>query len=101
MKMFIVFIFKTTGIQKICAAIKLYFLLLESLKKLNWIKKKRKLLNLQKLPEVPDRKKGWGMRKEKTTSRRGEQALSLPGCDRRFDIFIADGCLGATHMSLD
>ena len=61
---------------------------------------KRKLLNLQKLPEVPDRKKGRRMRKEKSDLPTGEQALSLSGSDRRIDNTIANWCLSATHTSV-
>ena len=67
-------------------------------KNLNWILKKKENLNLRKLPEVPDGKKGWRMRKKKKASswQRGTGFLSLSGCDQRFDNFDADGCLGAT-----
>ena len=44
---------------------------------------KKENLNLQKLPEVPDRKKGWRMRKRKKASswERGTGYLSLSGGD--------------------
>ena len=39
--------------------------------------------------------------KKKATSRQGEQAHSLSGCDRLIDNTIANWCLGATHTPLD
>ena len=69
-----------------------------------WKKKKKKEnFNLQKLPEVPDRKSGWRMRKEKRHPLdKGELAiLSLSGSDQRFDNTVAFWCLGTTHTSLD
>ena len=57
---------------------------------------------MQKLPEVPDRKKGWRMRKrEKSSSwQRGQYYLSLSGSDRRIDNLML-ACLRTKHTSLD
>ena len=58
---------------------------------------------MQKLLEVPNRKKGWRMRKRKKASswQRGPPILSLSGSDQRFDNIVAFWCLGTTHTSLD
>ena len=63
---------------------------------------------MQKLPEVPDRKKGWCMRKEKkkrkkaTSWQRGTGFLSLSGSERRINNTIFPvWCLSTTHTSLD
>ena len=58
---------------------------------------------MQELPEVPNRKKGWRMRKRKKASswQRGTDYLSLSGRDQRFDNIVAFWCLGITQMSLD
>ena len=58
---------------------------------------------MQKLPEFPNRKRGWRMRKDRKAPswQRGTDYLSLAGSDRRFDHIVADGCLGTTHTSLD
>ena len=58
---------------------------------------------MQKLPEVPNRKRGWHMRKRKKASswQRGPDYLSLSGGNQRFDNIVADVCLGTTHTSLD
>ena len=79
---------------------------INKLKKIkNQIKKRKEkiLLNLQKLPEVPNRKRRWCMHKRKKSSswQRGPAILSLSGSDRRFDNIVTDVCLGTTHTSLD
>ena len=53
--------------------------------------KKENFQNMQKLPEVSDRKKGRRMRKEKVTSRQEEEAHSLSGSDRRSDNTLLTG----------
>ena len=57
---------------------------------------------MQKLPEVPNRKKGWRMHKRKKASswQRGTDYLSLSGSDQRFDNIVTFWCLGTTHTSL-
>ena len=57
---------------------------------------------MQKLPEVPDRKKGWRVRKrEKSSSwQRGQYYLYLSGSDQRIDNLVLV-CLGTTLTSLD
>ena len=58
---------------------------------------------MQKLPEVPNRKRRWRMRKRKRapSRQRGTYFLSLSGSDQRFDSVVAFWCLGSTHTSLD
>ena len=58
---------------------------------------------MQKLPEIPNRKRRWCRRKRKKTSswQGGPDYFSLSGSDQRFDNIVAFWCLGTTHMSLD
>ena len=57
---------------------------------------------MQKLPEVPNRKKGRRMRTRKKASswQRGLVILSLSSSDQRTDNLVL-ACLGTTHTSLD
>ena len=72
-------------------------------KNLNWIKKKKENLNLQKLPEVPDGEKGWRMRKEKRHPLdKEEQAFFLfPAVTSNLTTSLLTGVWALRHTSLD
>ena len=58
---------------------------------------------MQKLPEVPSRKRRWRMHKRKkrhSSWQRGPSIISLLGSDQRFDNTVAFWCLGTMHSSL-